>query len=141
MIKRIFEVMANWTDSLGEVFAKFGSLKRKVTLTPHKIKHRYVIPEDLDGELAWDDEMYVNGNIFFKNRANPVKLESISDSCEWISSERYKDYMKNKLVRSLIKTTEDEGVDITTVLKIALGVIIANFGISMFLLMRLLGVL
>ncbi len=138
MLKKIFEVTANGIDNFGKIIAKFGSLKRKVTLTPHKIKHEYVDPEDLEGELAWDDEMYVNGNIFPKNKSNPVKLDT--GSCEWISSKRYKDYMKNKLVRSLIKTTEEGGVDITTAIKIVLGVLVANFGISMFLLMKFLGV-
>jgi len=136
MLKKLCGTIANVSDSLGEVMAKLGSYKRKVTLTPHKIKHEYVNPDESD--LAWDDELYVNGNVFAENRANPVRLQT--DSGEFISSERYKSFMKNKLVKELIRTTESEGIDITTAVKILLGVSIATFGMTMFLMLNFLGV-
>lgn len=139
MFEKIFEMTANGIDTFGEIVAKFGSLKRKVVLTPHKIKHEYISPPEDKEKLAWDEEMYVNGNVFPSNKANPVKLDT--ESGEWISSQRYKEYMKNDLVESLIKTTEREGIDITTALKLMLGLLIANFAMTMYLMMNFLGVL
>lgn len=84
-----------------------------------------------DGELAWDDTMYVAGNLYHDKYANPVKLtanvnasledpdtvgveasddidvdQSDEPHVSVISSERYKLYMVQDLVSQLLNPSE-----------------------------------
>lgn len=78
--------------------------KLKVTVGEHKIYLDWVKASDMK-ERAWDSTHFVNGNIFIKGFANPVKpyLDKKKNKLELMESTRYKDYMKLQTIQNIAK--------------------------------------
>lgn len=106
----------NWTRwmwsglrTIADGMAESLGYRRIIKLSEHRIKEEYAKPEDLEGEMAYDESHYVNGNIYIDGHANPVKPNEVEDKVELISSKRYKDFMQQDLAADIIRATEDEG--------------------------------
>lgn len=92
-----------------------------VIITPHKIQLEMIDPDDTNRD--WDESLYTYGNIYFRNFANPIKLQ-VPDSendaeesmgLEMIASDRYKDVMDQNLISDIINEGKDDVLDLYTV--------------------------
>lgn len=111
---------ANVFLSLGKAWGEMFDHNLMVSVDDHEIRFKYEKePEEIEG-INWDNNMYVNGNIYYKGKANPIKpvIDDGKDEVELISSDRYKDFMKQTLVRDIVRATEDEGLTMTQMLVI-----------------------
>ncbi len=102
--------MAEFLISLGMGIAELFDYKLKVVLDKHEISIEVVNPDEIE-DVAYEKDHYVNGNLFIDGYSNPIKpvLDKAEDKLELISSDRYKDYMRQDLVKNLIKSTEGTG--------------------------------
>ena len=103
----VSRAFSNFLLGLADGIASFGGYDLEIVVDDHEIEFSFVDSEDLD-RRAYDGDHYVNGNIFRDGYANPIKpvLDDAEDEVELIRSDRYKDYMNQKLVREMVKATE-----------------------------------
>lgn len=95
-----------------------------VIVDEHEIKLEMISPDSEEAELrAWDDQMFYQGNMHLEGVANPIKPESPQNETfgddeeepEWIYSEKYKDYMENKLIEDIVyEGKESSRITLTT---------------------------
>lgn len=91
-----------------------------LVLSEHKIKTKFKSPNSKTN--AWDSEMYVHGNIFFKDLANPIKPTKSDISPEEndiITSERYKTFMEQSLIDDMLKVSQKSDL---TLKQVAIGI-------------------
>lgn len=134
----IGETQFNLLLSLVLSMADVLGMKVKVELDEHKIDLSLISARELK-KRAYDDGHYVNGNVFYKNFANPVKakLDEGKDKLELITSDRYKHFMRMSLLKDLIKSAEGEGMSMETLTLIAIvisGINTALLGFFIFML-------
>lgn len=67
----IRESIANWFISTGISVGRAMGLKMGVELSEHSIDVR--MQQADKSKRAWDDSLYVNGNVFLDGKANPIK--------------------------------------------------------------------
>lgn len=114
--------------------------KLKVTVGEHKIYLDWVKASNLK-ERAWDKSHYVNGNIFVKGYANPIKprLDREKSNLDMIESTRYKDFMKLQTIQNIAKLSSGKtgGVSI----KLLAVLIIFQTCVVLLILLGMFGVL
>lgn len=98
-----------------------------VDVSGHSIETKMVVPSN-DGERAWDDSLYVKGNLFVDGYANPIKpvvednqglenkdtvdveeaevVEEEDRHVDLMSSARYQMFMIQNLVSELLNPNE-----------------------------------
>lgn len=111
-----------------------------------------------DGERAWDDSMYVHGNLFVDGYANPVKLQvTVNPSLDEpdtvdvevsengsespqnvsvISSARYRLFMMQDLVSELLNPKERLDKILYAILAIG-GVLLINLMVTLFVMFNI----
>lgn len=118
MLPKLFEFGIGITRSLGELLGN----EIDIVVSDHEIKIEMVNPDEIDSAgRAWDDSHFIDGNIHLEGIANPIKptLDEDSEEQEVITSERYKTYMKNKLMKDIVaETTDSSGLTLFHVLVI-----------------------
>lgn len=121
--------MANGLLSLVEGIAFLLGYKIRIKLDEHKIYIDFVDPKN-DKMRAYDWNHFVNGNVFLRGKASPIKpLLDDNDDVDVIGSDRYKKLMRNKVITDLIKSQEEEG---WTTRQIAMfGLIITGMNFAM----------
>lgn len=123
--------IANMADALGRKVAKDGvKLERAVMIDGRKIKTKWVDPDDLedhgtfdDGEHHWDDTLYINGNLFLDEYANPLDVRDEVEDGEGklMPSQKFKTAMETKII-----SDQYGGGRSNKLLKLALVGILAN---------------
>lgn len=122
----IKESIINGVVNIGEGFGRLVDLKWKVEIDENKM---YVKMSEFGDEtaVAYDRKHFVNGNVFIKGKANPIKpiFDDAKDRVELISSKRYKSLMRNSVISDLIKS-QDESEGLTTEQVALLGVVLSG---------------
>lgn len=85
-----------------------------VIVTDHKIKLKMRKPSEAeDSGYAWDEQMFTSGNIHKEGFSNSIKPQILygeeGEEVGWITNEKYKTYMENKLMRDIIEEGSDSG--------------------------------
>lgn len=119
----------NWIVGLAVGVASLLGYKLIVSVDEHRINVELTKPEELR-ERIYDTNHYVNGNIYVKGYANPIKplLDKAESKVELVSSERYKNFMRMKILKELIKTAEGTGWTTEKLLKLILAIVIVLAG-------------
>lgn len=120
----------NWILGLAVGVASLLGYKLMVSVDEHRIDVELTKPEELR-ERIYDTSHYVNGNIYRKGYANPIKplLDKAGKKVELVSSERYKEFMRMKILKELIKTAEGTGWTTQKLLKLILAIVIVLAGL------------
>ena len=80
--------------------AEKRSKEPAVIIGENRLYINYVNPDKMDN-YVWDDDMYENGNLFLKGKANAIKVDKEStqkNSVELIASKRYKQFMQSNAI-------------------------------------------
>lgn len=93
--------------SLIEGMAILLGYKWRIKLDEHKIYPNFINPDNK--ARAYDRSHFVNGNIFLRGKASPIKPVKVDKDVSIIGSSRYKMLMRNKVIGDLIKSQEEEG--------------------------------
>lgn len=114
--------------------------KLKVTVGEHKIYLDWVKASDLN-ERAWDNSHYVNGNMFVKGYANPIKprLDKEKSRLDMIASTRYKDFMKLQTIQNIAKLSSGKTGNVS--IKLLAVLIIFQTCVALLILLGMFGVL
>lgn len=133
---RVLNLLVGLVDGLTRLLG----YRLMVVLDDHQIDVKVIAPDSSD-EIAYDDNHYVNGNIFLKGYANPIKLklDKAKKEVALISSERYKYFMRMNLVKDIIRSTEGGGWSLETMVKIMLILLLVNTGFIVFFVVLLIG--
>ena len=87
--------LSNWLLELAKSAAKKSGREPAIIVDEHSIEIKFRNPES--DNYAWDNDLYNWGNIFFKDKANPIKLHAdkdLKDGYNLISSKKYQQFMK-----------------------------------------------
>lgn len=130
----------NWLLGLAVGVANLLGMKLMITIDEHRIDVELVKPDKLR-ERVWDSSHYVNGNIYVKGYGNPIKplLDKAENKVELVSSERYKNFMRMKILKELIKTAEGTGWTTKKLLKLILAVVLILAGLFAVFVILMLG--
>lgn len=71
-----------------------------VNVDEHRIRLKYI--DDLDDERAYDDS-YVNGNIFYKDYIESIKIDENGS----FTTDTYRKYMRNNLIKKIYGSSDD----------------------------------
>lgn len=108
-----------------------------IVIKEHEIDLEMVKPEQIHEKgRAWDSSHFTEGNIHLEGIANPINVSRnwIGDDADIISSDRYKTYMKNKLMKDIVnETTDTSGLTLFHVLIILATVQFSMTGVIVYL--------
>lgn len=124
---------------LFEGIASLLGYKLRIRLDMHKIYLDFIHP-DKRKTREYNEDHFVNGNIYKKGTSTPIKPKMIeSNTSDVISSDRYKDYMGLSLARDLVNAQKDEGWSTRKILLMSVVLSVMNIGIVLFILMLFAG--
>lgn len=72
--------------------ASVFDLKLAVILMEHKMKLKTVHKDEKENDRYFDPSQFINGNLYIKDKANPIEFKETDDKSELISSEKYKKF-------------------------------------------------
>lgn len=84
----------------------FFDLKLAVVLMEHKIELLTVHEDEKENDRYYDPDHFVNGNIYIKDKANPVKLQEVEDKTELISSTKYKKFFNIDIIDKIAQVSK-----------------------------------
>lgn len=135
MLAKLFGAGLSVTRAVGQLFGN----ELDVVISEHEIKLEMVDPDSIDSEgRSWDPSHFLEGNIHFEGIANPIKpvIDEEVDGERIITSDRYKTYMKNKLMEDIVnETTDSSGLTLFKVLIILATVQFSMTGIILYFLL------
>ena len=129
VVLRAMSKLANALYNLAESAANTRGSKKRIIVDNHEIEVEYVKPESTDN-YVWENH-YRNGNIYFKGYSNPVKIipksedSYVAETEGWgqfklITTDYYKTFMQQNVIREALKTRGDE-LDLTH--KLLMGIL------------------
>ena len=123
--------LANFFTGMAKTFASLSGREKTIVIDEHSFSIDWRKTTDTDN-YSWDGNLYEKGNIFIKDKANPIKIspsEADNQDIELKSSKEYKTAMRMNLLQQAFDT-RGSGLDLMEKLLIAnIGVLIVGFGV------------
>lgn len=134
---------------MAESWAEFSDKKLVVQLDKHKIDMEFVDTDEYKyNDAFYDDRHYINGNIFIKGYANPIKPvfdrtiedadelddDKVVEKLKLKPSLRYKTFMREDKIRQIAGAKWDTGINLMTALMLV-GLSVGAVFIAMMFLM------
>jgi len=102
MLFKCLDKIVEYTNKItGKYLEKSEKYRHIVTLDKHKIRHVFGhIDKIKNGKQVYDENSYINGNIFIKGKTNPIYI-NYSKKLKLEKSDRYKDVLKASIIKDI----------------------------------------
>ncbi len=102
MLFKCLDKIVEYTNKItGKYLEKSEKYRHIVTLDKHKIRHVFEhIDKIKNGKQVYDENSYINGNIFIKGKTNPIYI-NYSKKLKLEKSDRYKDVLKASIIKDI----------------------------------------
>lgn len=80
--------------------------KTAIILMDHKLKIETVHKDEKENKRYYDPDHYINGNLYIKDKSNPVDIENINDKTNLISSDKYQQFFNIDVLEKIAKVSQ-----------------------------------
>lgn len=126
MFWKLLDKIAEYMNKASsEYLEKSDKYRRIVVLDRHKIRHTFETKKKIeDMDYVYDENTYINGNIFIKGKTNPIHINTEKLHLE--SSERYKAVLKSSILKDIFNPSNKIETLIFIILMASVGSLVVS---------------